>query len=164
MMFCVNTWALRFVVSGVAAWLALAGSVRADAVRNGNELALNFSSSKGAEKEGFKKNAEGKLHTWRFLKITSITQPSAGANSARLVTVEPSSDMKVLLTTNMKLSLKLAAGLQVGDCVAARGRVQSVGGEDGMTIVVDPATLDYKDKPKPERGKELLKEVDPRAN
>lgn len=164
MMFNVNVRVLRFVVSGVAAWLALAGFARADAVRNGNEMALNFSSSKGAEKEAFKKNAEGKLHTWRFLKITSITQPAAGSPSARLVTVEPSSDMKVILVSNMKLSLKLASTLQAGDCVAARGRVQSVGGEDGMTIVVDPATLDYKDKPKPERGKELLKEVDPRAN
>ena len=142
---------------------SVALSAGADAVRNGNEMALNFTSAKGAEKKAIQEKATGGYHTWRFLKIKGITMPTASEPSAKLVTLEPSSDMRVILVTNARLSLKIAQTLQVGDCVAARGRVKSVAVEDANTIVVDPALLDYKDKDKPVPGKELLKEIDPRA-
>lgn len=142
----------------------LAMRADADAVRNGNEMALNFTSATGAEKAEIQKKATGTLHTWRFLKVRSVTQPTESSRQAKVVTVEPSSDMKVVLVSDLKLSLKLAATLQPGDCLAARGRVKSVAVEDANTVVVDPAVLEYKDKDRPAKGKELLKEVDPRAN
>jgi hypothetical protein len=139
-------------------------NARADAVRNGNEMALHYTTATGTEKTDVQKAATGVNHTWRFLKIKQITQPTDTDRFVKLVTVEPSSDMKVILVTNLKLSVKLAQTLQAGDCVSARGRVKSVAVEDKNTIVVDPAVLEYKDKDKPAAGKELLKEVDPRAN
>lgn len=165
MIFFVNTGRLRCVFMLVSLLLAgLAPAGRAAAVRNGNEMALNYSAATGAEKAGIQKQATGTIHTWRYLKIKSITRPTETARSAKLVTVEPSSDMEVVLVTDLKLSLKLAESLQRGDCVAARGRVKSVGAGNPNTIVVDPAVLEYQDKDRPAKGKELLKEVDPRAN
>ena len=167
MMFSVKANAMRCVVRVLATMAAtFAVGARADAVRNGNEMALNFVSTKGAEKAAVQQKATGVYHTWRFLKIRSITPPTESVHSFKIVTVEPSSDMKVILVTDpsAKLSKKLAATLEVGDCIAGRGRVKSVAVDDANTIVVDPAVLEYKDKSKPEPGKELLKEVDPRAN
>ncbi len=50
-----------------------------------------------------------------------------------------------------------------GDHVAARGRLLSL--RDGITnrFVVRPAVLDFKDRSSPKAGRELLREIDPKA-
>ena len=141
-----------------------AGVAKAEAVRNGNELARDYSLTNAMGKAAFQKERTGLIHTFRFLAIHSITRPSATNRAVRLMTSEPSSDMRVEVVTDAKLSLQLSETLQVGDAVAVRGRVKSVATTAPDLIVVDPGILQFKDKAQPKAGKELLKEVDHRAN
>lgn len=162
--FFVNTRSLACVLKWMA--VAVAGfalNAGAEAVRNGNEVARDYSLADAAGKKDIQKKATGVYHTFRFLLIKDIVQPSEGNRAAKLTTVEPSSDMKVIVVTDAKLSLQIAKTLGVGDCVAVRGRIKSVAVDDANTIVVDPAILQFKDKAQPKPGKELLKEVDPKA-
>ena len=141
-----------------------AGVAKAEAVRNGNELARDYSLTNTTGKAAFQKERTGLIHTFRFLSIQSITRPSATNRVARLMTSEPSSDLRVEVVTDAKLSLQIAESLQVGDAVAVRGRVKSVCTTAPDLIVVDPGILQFKDKAQPKAGKELLREVDHRAN
>lgn len=140
--------------------IGFACDVRAEAVRNGNELARDYSLTNAAGKAAFRKERTGLIHTFRFLAIQSISRPSPTNRVARLMTTEPSSDLRVEVVTDGKLSLQIAETLQVGDNVAVRGRVKSVATVQPDLIVVDPGILQFKDKATPKAGKELLKEVD----
>ena len=135
-----------------------------EAVRNGNELALAYGETNAAGRAQLARDHTRLIHTFRFLKIESIAYSNGPPVSARVTTVEPSSDLKVVLCTDGKLSLKLLGDLKEGDCLAARGRVTSIGGGPPATLVVDPAVLQFKDRGQPKAGKELLREVDKAAN
>jgi len=88
------------------AGLALAaGMAAAEPVRNGNELALAYSSAKPAEQEQIRKEKTGVIHTFRYLRIVEIRKDEPAAGTVSLLTVEPSSDMQVRLVVRHKLSL-----------------------------------------------------------
>ncbi|MDD5677348.1 MAG: hypothetical protein PHW60_05060 [Kiritimatiellae bacterium] len=141
----------------------LAPAGRAEPVRNGNELALAWSTNDAAGKQVVQKQAAGIFHTFRYLRVTAVKkdQPSAGAMT--VMTIEPSSDAKVALVVTKSLSLEMAATLTTNDCVAAYGRIKSMGAAAPDLIVVDPALLQHKDRAGPKLTKELLNEVDPAA-
>lgn len=80
-----------------------------------------------------------------------------------VMTVEPSSEMKVALVVTKPLSLELAATLTTNDSVSAYGRIKSVGVDAPNLMVVDPALLKHKDRSAPKLTKELLHEIDPTA-
>ncbi|MDP2989645.1 MAG: hypothetical protein Q8O57_03665 [Kiritimatiellota bacterium] len=135
----------------------------AEPVRNGNELALTWSTNNAAGKQAVQKQATGIFHTFRYLRVTAIKKDQPVTGAVTLMTIEPSSDMKVALVITKQLSLELANGLTTNDCVSAYGRVKTIGGETPNLMVVDPALLKHKDISAPKLTKELLHEVDPTA-
>jgi len=147
----------------LVSWFGIADG-RAEAVKNGNEACLQFSQAAAAAKTQIQQARTGVYHVFRFLKITEIGLPDEKSPFARLLTTEPSSDMRVMLVCGGKISLKLARELKAGDYVAVRGRVKSVGVEAKDLMVVDPAMLQFKDRSTPKAGMELLSEVDPSAH
>jgi hypothetical protein len=102
------------------------------------------------------------LHTFRYLRIESI-QPAPTGSGLVLSTREPASDLPLSLVIESGASLSLARTVQLGDHVAARGRLIFVRSSRGVEWLLRPALLDFKDRPAPKAGKELLKEVDPKA-
>lgn len=151
----------RMLLVGIAL-AAAAMSVAADPVRNGNELCLAYREGDAAARRQLTGSRTNVIHTFRFLAIKEAYATNAPAPQARLVTVEPSSDIRVTLVAEGELSRKLAEELRPGDCVAARGRVQRLGG-DPPEMIVHPAILQFKDRAQPKAGKELLREVDRQA-
>ena len=143
----------------LAALLAAAG--HAEPVGNGNELALNYTRADAIGRQGIQQEFSGRFHTFRYLRVTQITTNAAGSGPV-LLTVEPSSDMEVVLVVGGKLSLDMVSTIATGECVAAKGRVKSIGVPPNR-IVVEPALLQHKDRITPKAGAELLPEVDPRA-
>jgi len=135
----------------------------AEPVRNGNELALAWSTNNAAGKQVMQKQAAGIFHTFRYLRVTAVKKDQPAAGTVTVMTIEPSSDMKVALVITKRLSLKLANDLTTNDCVSAYGRVKTIGGEAPNLMVVDPALLKHKDLAAPKLTKELLHEVDPTA-
>ena len=135
----------------------------AEPVGNGNELALRYAASTPAERRLIQKDATGTLQTFRYLKVTEITNNAPTSGAITLTTVEPSSDIKVTMVITKNVSLKIARTLAVGDCVAAKGRVKSLGKQANDLIVLSPAILKYKDRSGPKLSKELLHEVDSSA-
>ena len=150
-----------FSIAGLG--LGFAPEGMAEPVRNGNELALTWSTNNAAGKNIVQKQATGIFHTFRYLRVTAVKkdQPSKGAIT--VMTIEPSSDVKVALVITKQLSLDLANGLTTNDCVSAYGRIKTIGGEAPNLMVVDPALLKHKDLAAPKLTKELLHEVDPTA-
>ena len=138
-------------------------SARADKVLNGNDVARWYAEGDAAKQSEVRKASEGGIHSFRFLEIKSIENPAASGRGAVVTTVEPGSEMTVVLKVNTNLSMKLLGTLQVGDAVAAQGRITTIG-TPAKTLTVDPAQLRYKAKLAPKAGKELLRDVDPRAN
>jgi len=142
---------------------------RAEPVRNGNELALAWSTNNAAGKLGLRKQVTGIFHTFRYLRVTAVKKDQPVTGAVTVMTIEPSSDMKVALVITKQLSLDLANGLTTNDCVAAYGRIKTIGGGNGHggetpnLMVVDPALLKHKDLNAPKLTKELLHEVDPTA-
>lgn len=135
----------------------------AEPVRNGNELALAWSTNRAAGKLIVRKQAVGIFHTFRYLRVTAVTKNQPAAGAVTVTTVEPSSEMKVALVVNKPLSLELAATLTTNDSVSAYGRIKSIDQDAPNLIVVDPALLKYKDRSAPKLSKELLHEVDSTA-
>jgi hypothetical protein len=141
----------------------------AEPVRNGNEMAFAWSTNNAAGKQVMQKQATGILHTFRYLRVTAVKQDLPATGAVTVMTIEPSSDMKVALVITKQLSLDLASGLTTNDCVSAYGRIKTIGGGNGHggetqnLIVVDPALLKHKDRTAPKLSKELLHEVDPTA-
>lgn len=155
---------MRWAGIGAAAvlWATAAGVTCAEPVRNGNDLGLSFVEGDAAAKKQLQTEHVGKLHTFRHLAIRQMVT-STNRPPLKVVAVEPSSDMVVVLSVESGMSLDLAKELGVGDAVAARGRLVTLGGQDGKTMEVDPALLQFKDRPSPKAGKELLREVDKTA-
>ncbi|MBI3986781.1 MAG: hypothetical protein HY343_07670 [Lentisphaerae bacterium] len=165
----VGCWTLPRLCRGLALILFLGLSASrgpAEPVKNGNDLALAFSTGTPVKKAEIQKSTTNTLTTFRYLKVTEILKDTPEPGVYRLTSVEPSSDMIVVLTVAKPLSVKLADTLQTNDCVAANGRIKSFGVVSTNRIVLDPATLSYKDKPAPKDGRkgvELLNEIDPKA-
>ncbi|MCG2659910.1 MAG: hypothetical protein L6437_06675 [Kiritimatiellae bacterium] len=136
----------------------------AEPVRNGNELALAWSTNNAAGKQVLQKQALGIFHTLRYLRVTAVKQDQPVKGAVTVMTIEPSSDMKVSLVVTKRLSLELANGLTTNDCVSAYGRIKTIGGEDPNLMVVNPALLKHKDINAPKLTKELLNEVDHAAH
>ena len=143
--------------------IAAASAVSADPVHNGNELALTFSQGNAAARQALQKERTGLLHTFRYLEVKEIV-PAGEGRPPVLVTLEPSSDMKVELRVDGKLSLELARTVATGECVAAKGRIKSIGTDAPDRIVIAPAVIMHKDRTDPKAGKELLNEIDKRAH
>ena len=141
----------------------------AEPVRDGNELALAWSTSNAAGKQRMYKQVAGIFHTFRYLRVTAVKKDQPVANAVTVMTIEPSSDMKVALVITKQLSLELANSLTTNDCVSAYGRIKTIGGGNGHggaapnLMVVNPALLKHKDLKAPKLTKELLHEVDPTA-
>ncbi|MBU0715005.1 MAG: hypothetical protein KJ964_06580 [Verrucomicrobia bacterium] len=150
---------LEFVPEGIA-----------EPVRNGNELALAWSTNNAAGKQVMRQQVTGIFHTFRYLRVTAIKKDQPVTGAVTVMTIEPSSDMKVALVITKQLSLDLANGLTTNDCVSAYGRIKTIGGGSGHgseapnLMVVDPALLKHKDINAPKLTKELLNEVDPTAH
>jgi len=156
--FCRGRWAVGWL-SVVTCCL---GPTWAEPVRNGNDFALAWveaSTERRAQLEAAHTNL---LHTFRYLRIESI-QPAPTGSGLVLSTREPASDLPLSLVIESGASLSLARTVQLGDHVAARGRLIFVRSSRGVEWLLRPALLDFKDRPAPKAGKELLKEVDPKA-
>jgi hypothetical protein len=155
----------RFALAAWCILLAAActGPARAEAVRNGNELALALVEADAAGKAQLQKAHTGVIHTFRFLKITAIAPACETHPVARVETIEPSSDARVTLFVTRKLSLDVLAQLKPGDGVGIRGRLRKIALGTPNAFEVE-AVIEFKDKLQPARGKELLREVDQQAH
>ena len=151
---------LTTVIAGLAAAMA----VHAEPVRNGNDLALSFSTAKPPERQAIQKARTGLIHTFRYLRVIDILRDEPSAGKATVLTVEPSSDMRVKLVLSGAVSLRLVDGIETNTSVAANGRVQSLGTVAANLIVVDPAVLKFKDRADHKVNNELLNEVDSTAH
>jgi hypothetical protein len=146
---------------------ALAGLARlaaAEPVYNGNDLGLALATAKADQKTALTKQHVGALHIFRYLKILLIARDKPETGAVTLSTVEPSSDMRVVLVVRNKLSLTLADTLQTNDCVAVKGRLVKLGLTEAQPSVVDPALLQRKDRAAPKTNNELLNETDTTAH
>ena len=143
--------------------LGLAPAGIAEPVRNGNEVALTWSTNNAAGKQVVQKQAAGIFHTFRYLRVTAVKKDQPVTGAVTVLTIEPSSDIKVALVITKQLSLDLANSLTTNDCVSAYGRIKTIGSEAPNLMVVDPALLKFKDLNAPKLTKELLREVDPTA-
>jgi hypothetical protein len=140
----------------------IAASARAETVRNGNELALAYSRADAPGKAALRKESEGRLFTFRFLKILRI-EPATPGSLPVYTTREPSSDLTVILhPQGGVVSKQVAAAVTTNDCLAVNGRLASLGNPPD-TLVIDPAVLRSKDRATPKGEKELLPEIDPNA-
>ncbi len=143
--------------------LVLAPPARSEPVRNGNELALAWTTNNAAGRQIMQKQVTGIFHTFRYLRVTAVKKDQPAAGATTVMTIEPSSDMNVALVVTKRLSLELAGSLTTNDCVSAYGRIKAIGGESANSMVVDPALLKHKDIKSPKLTKELLHEIDPTA-
>jgi len=136
----------------------------AEKVRNGNELALSYSTNNATGKIALMKSVTGVFHTFRYLKVTEI-KTNAPQGVVTLTTVEPSSDVmvRIKITVNTPLSLEIVKSLQTGECVSCKGRISSSGIGQTNLLVIDPAVINYKDREAPKLTKELLREIDKNA-
>ena len=150
-----------FFIVGLCLGFAPAG--RAEPVRNGNELALAWSTNNAVGKQVVQKQAAGIFHTFRYLRVKAVKKDQPVKGAVTVVTIEPSSDMMVAIVVTKALSLKLAATLTTNDSVSAYGRIKSMGQVAPDLIVVAPALLKHKDRVAPKLSKELLHEVDTTA-
>lgn len=146
----------------VAMLFGAAAGVRAEAVRNGNDFALEWQAADAKARPALAAAHTNLLHTFRFMKIVSVSGPDA-QGAVTIAAVEPSSDIPVVFVTDSRQSVELAKTLAAGDVVATRGRLVALKGPKGDTFLVNPALLQFKDRATPKAGKELLKEVDSTA-
>jgi len=135
----------------------------AEKVRNGNELALSYSTNNAAGKTALIKSVAGAFHTFRYLKVTEIKTDTPRAGAVTLTAVEPSSDVTLRITLNTPLSLEIVKSLQTGECVSCKGRINASGAAQTNLLVLDPAVINYKDREAPKLSKELLREIDKTA-
>ncbi len=148
-----------------AAWaagavaLAAACGARAEAVRNGNDFALEWQGADAKARPVLAAAHTNLLHTFRYLRVGSVTGPD-DRGGMTLATVEPGSEIPVALVTDSRQSVELAKTVQPGETVAARGRLIALRDGKGDAFLVRPALIQFKDRASPKAGKELLKEVD----
>ncbi len=146
------------LISGL--FLGLAPDGITEPVRNGNETALAWSTSNAAEKSALRQQVSGRLHTFRYLRVTAVKKDQPDTGAVTVITTEPSSDMQIALVLTKRLSLELAGNLTTNDCVAASGRIKTIGSAAANLVEVDPAILKHKDRATPKLTKELINEVD----
>lgn len=146
----------------IVALLAAAGAAFAEPVRNGNEVALAYSRADDAGKARLRAECTGRIHTFRYLQVTNVVAAAEGRGPV-FATLEPSSDMTVLLKVSGAISMDVASTVVTGDAVTVKGRIASIGEAEPAVIVVDPALVRSKDRTAPKAGKELMNEFDPRA-
>lgn len=146
--------------------LCFALVVVGDTVYNGNDTARYIAEGNKGRRIQLLKEQSGAIHSFRYLEIEKIEWLDEKKRKARLETREPSSDIKVVLTTVARKSIKLAHELEKGDCVAAKGRMQKVGIEkrkeknNEIVMIIKPAILTHKDRKAPKTvGKELLRDI-----
>jgi hypothetical protein len=139
----------------------IAASARAEAVRNGNELALAYSRADAPGKAALRKQSEGRLFTFRFLRVIRI-EPGPAGSMPVYFTTEPSSDLAVILHPQGAVSKQVAATVATNDCLSANGRLARLG-TPPESLVIEPAVLRSKDRATPKGEKELLPEIDPTA-
>lgn len=155
------------LVAFLAFWAAASGAF-AEAVRNGNETALAYVEAADAKsRQAVLARTTNTLHTFRYLRVVRITKDQPEAGLYRIETIEPSSDMIVVLdVAKRKLSLELAATLVPGDCLNVQGRIRGIAAgakDEPPRMFVESANLRFKDRSAPKAGAETLDEVDPRA-
>lgn len=136
----------------------------AEPIRNGNEMALSYTTNSITGKIAFSKSVTGVFHTFRYLKVTEVKLDTPRAGAATLMVVEPSSSLTIKMIVTAPLSLELARNLQPGESIAGKGRVKSLGTEEKNLMVLDPAVINHKDREAPKLSKELLREIDPTAH
>lgn len=148
----------------VGVWLLVAAARPAagEAVRNGNDFALAWTTASAAQRPKLEAAHTNLLHTFRYLRVERVDIAADGARAV-VAAVEPSSDLPVVLEAGSGPSVDLARSLQPGEAVAARGRLVEFRAPDGPRFLVRPARLDFKDRLSPKAGRELLKEVDGKA-
>lgn len=132
-------------------------------VRNGNEMALSYTTNNMTGKIALSKSVAGVFHTFRYLKVTEIKLDVPRQGAATLMAVEPSSALTVKMIVTAPLSLEIARNLQAGECIASKGLVKSLGTEEKNLLVLEPAVINHKDREAPKMTKELLREVDTNA-
>lgn len=149
-------------------WAGLAGmfgSVRAEPVQNGNELALEWVSATPQARPALIQEHLRFLHTFRYLRVNKIEPITDAQKGLCLETQEPSSDLTVILKVRpfQKVAYKIAQSLQTNDCVRGNGRIVKLQMTPEPLMVVDPTALYSKDRSAPKGEKEMLCEVDPTA-
>ena len=148
--------------------LVFSTPVQALPIDNGNDLALNYVSAKTpAAKKQLIDPVLGKLHYFRYLKITEMTEGMTnGFRNVFIRATEPSSSMIVEFNVLKNVSLKILDDepkTKIGDAIGVQGRLESMGKLTTNTIVLNPVIVKHKDKFGPVRGKEFLYELDPNA-
>ena len=153
---------IRTLVITLAAAVFAVLPARAETVRNGNELALAYSRADAAGQAALRREAEGRLFTFRFLKVVRIEPPAHSNAPPVFVTLEPSSDLTVILHPQGAVSLQVASTVVTNDGLAVNGRLARIDPLSGA-FTLRPAALRHKDRTAPKGEKELLPEIDPRA-
>ena len=158
----------KTVTLSLILWSVWSMTIHAEAVRNGNETALAYIEAADAKgRQAVLKRTSDMLHTFRYLRVTRIIKDQPEPGLYRIETIEPSSDMIVVLdVAKRKLSIELAATLVLGDCLNVQGRIRKIvdGAKDEPPrMLVESANLRFKDRSAPKAGAETLDEVDPRA-
>ena len=156
----------RLTLAATALVIGLTLSAQA-ATSNGNDFALYYHEANTPDKKSaVLKDAEGRPHFFRYLKILEMTEgDEEGKHYVDVTAVEPASSMNVKLrisATNSLALLKNSPETKIGDAIAVTGKVNSVDTEKN-TIVLDSSIVRHKDVLSRKPGKELLAEVDPTA-
>ena len=146
-------------------WAGMLGPLSAEPVQNGNELALELVSATPQARPALINEHLRILHTFRYLRVTKIEPITDEKKGLRLETLEPSSDLPVILFVRPfhKVAYRIAQSLQTNDCVRGNGRIVKLQMTPEPMMVVDPTALYSKDRATPKGEKEMLSEVDPNA-
>lgn len=147
--------------------LVISIDARAQGYQNGNRLALDFVRGNEADRRHLQETRVGAVHTFRYLEITEIEkdQPEQ-PRRVDIVTVEPSSDMEIhlIVTRGQRQSMQWAESLEIGDHIAADGRLADLAAQTENRMMLQPVRINFKDRESPKHGPELLREVDPNAH
>ncbi len=145
--------------------LLLPDDLTAQGYKNGNRLALDYSRADETARTQMREELAGVAHSFRYLEVTDMTiDDPEKPRRIDLLTVEPSSDVEIHLVVTRRNSLQLAQTLEIGEYVAADGRVHDLAENIENRIVLQPVRLNHKDREGPKHGPELLREVDPDAH
>lgn len=134
---------------------------------NGNDFALYLSEAVDApEHAALVREARGKLHYFRYLKICVMTEGvKDGRPQVAIQAVEPSSLWRVEFKVAKAVSLRKLAespASSIGDAIAVTGKLVSADPKKQI-IVLNPVIVRHKDRLSPKMGKELMAELDPGA-
>jgi hypothetical protein len=155
----------RVITVALLAFVGLQRPATADAVRNGNELALNLTRITDEKRADLVKVRLNIIHTFRFLKVKEKSEPDPENGTIKLTTIEPSSDAIVVfdITRGSSVSYGIVQSLSTNDAVAINGRVLKITKGRPPVIELGQTVIQFKDKLTPKIGLELRTEVDPTA-